>query len=51
MSNPEAPWTVAHQSPLSKGFARQEYWTGFPYPPLGNLPGPEIKQHKKSKLE
>ena len=39
------------QTPPSMGFSRQEYWNGFPYPPPGNLPGPEIKQHKKSKLE
>ena len=24
------PWTVAHQAPLSKGFSRQEYWSGLP---------------------
>ena len=23
-------WTVAHQAPLSMGFSRQEYWSGFP---------------------
>ena len=23
-------WTVAHQTPLSIGFSRQEYWSGFP---------------------
>ena len=23
------PWTVAHQAPLSMGFSRQEYWSGF----------------------
>ena len=22
------PWTVAHQTPLSMGFSRQEYWSG-----------------------
>ena len=22
-------WTVTHQSPLSVGFPRQEYWSGF----------------------
>ena len=22
-------WTVAHQAPLSKGFPRQEYWSGY----------------------
>ena len=26
------PWTVAHQSPLSMGFFRQEYWSGLPFP-------------------
>ena len=26
------PWTVAHQAPLSMGFSRQEYWSGFPSP-------------------
>ena len=25
-------WTVAHQAPLSTGFFRQEYWSGFPSP-------------------
>ena len=23
-----APWTIAHQAPLSMGFASQEYWSG-----------------------
>ena len=27
------PWTVAHQAPLSMGFSRQEYWSGWPRPP------------------
>ena len=35
----ETPWTVAHQAPLSMGFSRQEYWSGFPFPPPGILPG------------
>ena len=26
------PWTAAHQSPLSLGFSRQEYWSGLPFP-------------------
>ena len=34
------PWTVAHQVPLSMGFARQEYWNGLPFPPLADLPNP-----------
>ena len=36
------PWTVAHQARLSMGFSRQEYWTGFPCPPPGDLPNPGI---------
>ena len=31
-------WTVAHQAPLSMGFSRQEYWSGKPFPPPGDLP-------------
>ena len=26
--------------PLSKGFSREESWSGLPYPPPGNLPEP-----------
>ena len=33
-----APWTVACQVPLSMGFPWQEYWSGFPFPPAGDLP-------------
>ena len=36
-------WTVDHQAPLSMGFSRQEYWTGLPCPPPGDLPDPEIE--------
>ena len=36
------PWTVAHQAPLSVGFSRQEYWSGLPFPPPGDLPETEI---------
>ena len=31
------PWTVAHQTPPSIGFPRQEYWSGLP------LPSPSIQ--------
>ena len=34
---------VAHQAPLSKAFSRQEYWSGLPCPPPGNLLDPGIK--------
>ena len=37
------PWTVAHQVPLSMGFNRQEYRSGLPCPPPGNLPSPGVK--------
>ena len=37
------PWTVDHQAPLSMGFSRQEYWSGLPYPPQGDLPNPGIE--------
>ena len=30
--------TTAHQAPLSMGFSRQEYWSGFPFPSPGDLP-------------
>ena len=44
MSNSFAtPWTAAHQAPLSKGFSRQEYWSGLPCPSPGDLPHPRIK--------
>ena len=29
---------VARQSPVSMGFSRQEYWSGLPFPPPGDLP-------------
>ena len=38
-----APWTVAHQAPLSMRFSRQEYGSGLPIPPSGDLPDPGIK--------
>ena len=28
-------WTVSHQAPLSKGFSRQESWSGLACPPPG----------------
>ena len=34
------PWTVAFQAPFSIGFSRQEYWSGLPCPPPGDLPNP-----------
>ena len=37
------PWTKARQAPLSVGIFRQEYWSGLPLPPPGNLPNPGIE--------
>ena len=35
------PWTA--KAPLSTEFSRQEYWSGLPCPPPGDLPNPGIK--------
>ena len=32
--------TAAHQALLSMGFPRWKYWSGFPFPPPGDLPDP-----------
>ena len=37
------PWTIARQVPLSLGFLRQEYQSGLPFPPPGDLLDPGIK--------
>ena len=37
------PCTAARQAPLSMGFSRQEYWSGLPFPSLGDLPDPGIE--------
>ena len=37
------PMDCSHQAPLSMGFLRQEYWSGLPCPPPGDLPNPGIK--------
>ena len=36
-------WTVPRQAPLSMGFSRQEYWSGLPCTPPGDLPDPRIE--------
>ena len=33
----------ACQVPLSMGFSRQEYWSGLPFPPPGDLPNAGIE--------
>ena len=35
--------TIACQSPLSMGFSRQEYWSGFPCSPPGDFPDPRTE--------
>ena len=37
------PWTITYQAPLSIGFSRQEYWSGLPCPPLGDIPNTGIE--------
>ena len=37
------PWTVALQVHLSMRVSRQEYWSGLPFPSLGDLPDPGIE--------
>ena len=34
---------VACQAPLSLEFSRQDYWSGLPFPPPGDLPYPGIE--------
>ena len=36
-------WTGAYQAPPSMGFLGQEYWSGLPCLPLGDLPNPNIE--------
>ena len=43
MFNSVIPQTVARQAPLSRGFSRQEYWSGLPFPSPRDLPYPGIK--------
>ena len=39
------PQAVARQAPLSMRLPRQEYWSGLPFPPPGDLPGPGLNPH------
>ena len=36
----QTPQTIAQLAPLSMGFSRQEYWSGWPFPSAGDLPDP-----------
>ena len=44
-------WTVAYQAPLSMGFSKQKYWSGFPCPPPGDLPDPGFELASLTSLE
>ena len=35
------PMDCSPPGPLSMGFSRQEYWSGLPFPPPGDLPNSE----------
>ena len=35
--------SVPHQALLSIDLSKQEYWSGLPFPPTGDLPDPGIK--------
>ena len=37
------PWTAVRQAHLSMELPRQEYWSGLPFPPSGDLPNPGSK--------
>jgi len=52
MSTSVTLWTIVLQAPLSMGFSRQEYWSGLPFPPPGDLPSSGIKlvSHKSPAL-
>ena len=39
------PRTIAHQTPLSVEFSKQEYWSGLPFPPQGIFPTQGLNQH------
>ena len=36
-------WTIACHPLLSMGFSIQEYWSGLPFPPPGDLPNPGME--------
>ena len=39
----ETMCTAARQAPLSMGLSRQEFWSGLPRPPPGDLPDPGME--------
>ena len=43
MSDSATLWTAGHWTPLSVGLSRQDYWSGLPCLPPGDLPDPGIE--------
>ena len=43
LSHVQLSLTVAHQAPLFMEFSRPEYWNGYLFPSLGDLPNPGIE--------
>ena len=39
------PWTLACRAPLSMGFPRQEYWSGFSFPSPEYIPEQGLNPH------
>ena len=37
------PWIIAPNGSLFMEFSREEYWSGLPFPPLGDLPNPGME--------
>ena len=37
------PWFAICQAPLFMAFFRQEYWSGLPFPPPGDLSDPGVE--------
>ena len=43
-------WTIVCQIPLFMEFSRQEYWSGLPFPPPGDIPDSGIKSTSLASL-
>ena len=44
-SSSATTWIMAHQAPLSRGFPRQGYWSGFPFPSPGVFLTQRLNSH------
>ena len=43
VSDSATPWTVTRQAPLFMGLSQQEYWSGLPSLPPGDVPDPGLE--------